>query len=268
MMELPTAQQILKKDGILLASPSESLSKVVAGLRSSHDAVFITDKSDHLLGIINPYHALFSKRYPGSTKVKNCLFHPPKLNINTPITKVAQLMLESKVYYLPVYQDEQWIGIATINRLLKYLQANPQFTKQMPALVKQIHIYTVSPDDTIQHAYSTMKSHGVSRLPVTDHQGKLLGLITRHDLRGILTQTPSRQAQNSRQGNKSAQLDQPVRGYMQTKCVTAPREIDTQSLIDVLLTNQVNSAIVVDTNQKPIGICTLQDILKMVSAVQ
>jgi len=41
---------------------------------------------------------------------------------------------------------------------------------------------TVSPDDTLEHVARTMLEHGISAVPVVDADGRLLGIISEHDL--------------------------------------------------------------------------------------
>jgi predicted transcriptional regulator len=44
---------------------------------------------------------------------------------------------------------------------------------------------TVSPDDTVQHAARLMHTHRVKRLPVTDADGYLVGIISRADVLSV-----------------------------------------------------------------------------------
>lgn len=43
-------------------------------------------------------------------------------------------------------------------------------------------VITVSPDDTLEHVARTMLEHGIGAVPVVDQDGRLLGIITEHDL--------------------------------------------------------------------------------------
>lgn len=53
-------------------------------------------------------------------------------------------------------------------------------------------VYTLSPEDTIETAATLMHDHEVSRLPVLDGDGRLVGIIARGDvLRAIVTEARS-----------------------------------------------------------------------------
>ena len=104
-------KDIIKTEGIIKLLPDDTLSYALAKMRTSHDASFVFDEKNQFLGVINPYYALIKSSYPGNAKVKHCLYHPPKININFPPAKVAGLFSESKVHYLPVFDDnEKFLG--------------------------------------------------------------------------------------------------------------------------------------------------------------
>ena len=105
-------KDIIKTGRIIKISPEETISHAFSQMRTSHDAAFVFDGKDNFLGLINPYYALIKSSYPGNAKVKHCLYHPPKLKINSSINKVAQLFIESKIHYLPVFDDQdRFLGI-------------------------------------------------------------------------------------------------------------------------------------------------------------
>ena len=87
-------KDIIKTEGIIKISPEETISHAFSKMRTSHDAAFVFAEKNHFLGLINPYYALIKSSYPGNAKVKHCLYHPPKLKINSSINKVAQFFIE------------------------------------------------------------------------------------------------------------------------------------------------------------------------------
>ena len=109
----------VKTKNIIKISLEDSLSSALSHLSSSHDAAFIFDDKKKFVGVINPYHALIHASYPGNAKVAHCLFHPPRVKRNFSISKVAQLFIESKLHYLPVFDErDEFIGITSARRLL------------------------------------------------------------------------------------------------------------------------------------------------------
>src|SRR3989338_2991380 len=96
--------EILKTDDIIRVSPQENLSSALSKLTTSHDAAFVF-ANEEFKGIVNPYYDLIKSSYPGNAKVEHCMFHPPKIKENFPLSKVVELLIDSKIHYLPVFDD-------------------------------------------------------------------------------------------------------------------------------------------------------------------
>ena len=71
--------EILKTEGIITVSPEDTLNRALSQLSSSHDAAFVVDDQENLLGVVNPYHSIINNSFPGNAKVINCLTKPPKV---------------------------------------------------------------------------------------------------------------------------------------------------------------------------------------------
>ena len=50
-------------------------------------------------------------------------------------------------------------------------------------------VVAVRPDDTVEHAAKLMYDRGVKRLPVTDENGRLVGIISRADVLSVFDRT-------------------------------------------------------------------------------
>src|SRR4030043_1215096 len=137
------ALDLLQTEDIIPCEPTSNLSQALAKLTSSHDAVFVVGKKQNLLGVISPYYVLIQGNYPPTTKVENCLYSPPKLKESTALPDIVRNMIESKVYYLPVYsQNGSWSGIVTapggVGKLLKN-----QSLVEKPELKKRFFLITL-----------------------------------------------------------------------------------------------------------------------------
>src|SRR3989304_5301439 len=113
-----TLDIICKKENIIKVSPDDTLSKTLTFFSSSSDAAFVFDQKQNFLGVINPYYCIIKKSYPANTKVKHCLIHPPRVDINASLKKVAHLMLDTKIYFLPVFKDDKFFAIISARRII------------------------------------------------------------------------------------------------------------------------------------------------------
>ena len=108
-----------------------------------------------------------------------------------------------------------------------------------------INPITVRPDDTLKDILALKKIHGVSGFPVIDKNGKLLGIITNRDVR--FAENP----------------DELVENLMTKKnLLTVPDTVKRKDAISDLTSTRVEKLIVVDKNNRCVGLITVSDIKK------
>lgn len=124
----------------------------------------------------------------------------------TPIDEVARLMWENKISSLPVVEGTRLVGILTDFDLIAresefnapmyvpFLDAyfkipgsgdEEQLRKILGATARDLmtaDMLTISPDATVQDAATTMYEQRVNALPVTDADGRLIGIVSRADI--------------------------------------------------------------------------------------
>jgi CBS-domain-containing membrane protein len=82
--------------------------------------LFLTKKE--FCGVVSPYYLFRDRSLTTKSKLKSAAMMPPKLGLHTSLSDAAQAMLESKIHYLPVFnEDNQFTGIVTIGRLFRYV---------------------------------------------------------------------------------------------------------------------------------------------------
>jgi CBS domain-containing protein len=269
MAQTTTVEDLLKKEGILTCTPSATLSQALAKLNSSHDAVFVVGEKDKLLGVISPYYVMYKSSYPPTTKAENCLFSPPKLKLTTPIWEIARHMIQSKVYYLPVLSESKdWVGVVSVHALLEAIVGDRDLVSHLQFKRRTKRMITVRENATLNEARALLRSKGVSRLPVVDARGKLVGILTRYDLRSAFAAPRTSQRFLSRQGEKRKQLDKPIRGFFKREVVTATEKTSITQMINLMLEKRIGSIIVLNSKWQPINIITYRDILEAVSRLE
>ena len=104
---------------------------------------------------------------------------------------------------------------------------------------------TIRPDDTLSVAWELMGKNNISGFPVTNEDGKLVGILTSRDLRF---------AENK---------DQPIKELMTSEnLVTVQMGIDKESAKELLHQHRIEKLIVVDKAGTCIGLMTVKDIQK------
>jgi CBS domain-containing protein len=148
-------------------------------------------------------------------------------------------------------------------------------------------VFTVSAETTALEAYHHMCMDHKSCMGVTDADGKLVGNLSLSDLRGLdqdhfgLLLLPVSEMIAILQGTKdptgmrripsvteavaATRVKEAINGLMAERTKITVKSTSTfEELLDLVVTNRVQRAYVVDADYKPISIITLTDILRLV----
>jgi CBS domain-containing protein len=111
---------------------------------------------------------------------------------DTPIKAAARLMVRNKVSGLPIVDENtRVVGIITEADFLRLEVAREEADDPQPVeRVEQVmnrSVLTINPDATVTEAARIMVVNDVNRLPVTDNNGKSLGIISRLDVVAAFT---------------------------------------------------------------------------------
>jgi IMP dehydrogenase len=104
---------------------------------------------------------------------------------------------------------------------------------------------TLQPDDTLARAESIMAHYHISGIPITDKEGKLVGILTNRDIRFV---TPG---------------EQPIRDFMTSQgLVTAPVGTTLAEAREILHQHRIEKLPLVAEDGRLMGLITVKDILK------
>ncbi len=106
------------------------------------------------------------------------------------ILTITQLMFEHHVSSVLIVRPEEQtqipLGIVTERDIVQLQALGLNLETYLAKEVMSTSIVTVSHDDSLWTVYCNMEEHLIHRIPVTDEQGKLLGIITRSSLLQVL----------------------------------------------------------------------------------
>ncbi|MFH0979342.1 MAG: CBS domain-containing protein, partial [Candidatus Roizmanbacteria bacterium] len=209
---------ILKENNIIKISPEDHLSSALTKLSTSHDAAFVFDQTDKFIGVINPYYCLIKSSYPGNTKVVHCLYHPPRIYVNYPLTKVAELFNQSKIHYLPVFdQQEKFLGIISVRRVLTHIKTLPIFKIKIKEIIKfKKFPVTIYDNGSVSEALNLFKTYKFSKLIVINHEGRLKGVLSYYDLISFMVMPKNKEKRGEREGNRTHLSNQPIKYFYKT----------------------------------------------------
>ncbi len=255
-------RDIVKTENIIRVLASDTLSSALSRLASSHDAAFVFTPDDKYIGVINPYYTLIQTSYPGTTKVEHCVFHPPRVNIEDDLARIAQLMTESKIHFLPIYNGgKDFIGITTARRLLKEIRKLPVSKTKIIDVVnaKNGGVISVYEDDSIDHALRLFKENKISKLIVMDRGLKLRGILSYYDLIPNMVAPGDRESKTDRKHF----INLKVKNFAKKTLLKLLPGDTIAEAIDQILKHSMGSVVIVDRESHPVGIITTKDILNL-----
>ncbi len=260
-------RDFVKTKNIIRMAPDKTLSQALSLLGSSHDAAFIFGEKDKYMGVINPYYSIIKTSLPGNAKVEHCLFHAPRIRQNFPVGKVAKLMIESKLHYLPIFdQNDKFTGITSARRLLNIFKDLPIFDQGIEDFIRRKNkpLLTVYETDSVAVAVHLFKRSKVSKLVVVNKNMKLYGILTYYDLINFLVTPRKKVHRGDKDGNRSSFEFQQVKNFAKTYVLTLGPQNNVKEALNLILDKKIGSVVVVDKAKNPVGIITTRDLLTLI----
>jgi len=256
---------IIKKDRVIKVLPGATLSSALSKLTTSHDAAFVFSQEGKYLGLINPYYCLIKSSYPGNAKVEHCLFHAPRVRTDYSVSKVASLFIESKVHYLPVFDEqENFVGIVSARRLLSRVIRTEIFNSTIKEILmlKRQPLITTFENETVANSLNIFKKSKVSKIIILSKDLKLKGILSYYDLVSYLISPKGSQGRGERKGNKISFNNLTVKNFAKSYVLTLSPNKLLHDVLDLVLRKKIGSVVIVDESKHPIGIITTKDLLR------
>ena len=110
---------------------------------------------------------------------------PTTVTPDTPLTVAAQLMRELDVGVIPVVDDDaegRLVGVITDRDMVVRCLADGKDGRTAVGDCMTSEVSAVAPGDSVHDVLDVMKHERVRRVPVTDDEGRLVGIISQADL--------------------------------------------------------------------------------------
>lgn len=185
----------------------------------------------------------YTEVLPAQTDVHACL--GPGLDLNIPLLSAAMDTVTEARLAIALAREG---GMGVIHRNLSPEAQAGEVDKvkrsQSGMIVEPI---TLPPDASVRQAEEIMSTYHISGVPVTDPDGRLVGILTNRDVRFL----------------EEADLDSPISKYMTPQpLVTAPVGIALLDAKRLLQQHRIEKLPLVDENGSLKGLLTVKDIQK------
>jgi CBS domain-containing protein len=184
------------------------------------------------------------------------------------LARAIETMRGAKVGSVVVVQDGRPVGMLTDRDAALAVHArgnDPERTRVDAAM--QSPVVTARGDAGVREAIRTLADHGLRRLPIVDQQDKLAGLLAIDDLLLVLARElfllrSPLVAQRPKVAVDAAEpAMRKLREHYQGEVVTVAPEATAAEIARAMEHHAVGAVVVVDSEQRPLGIVTDRDLL-------
>lgn len=255
---------------------SEKLGPTLMLSKSCFEPIFVVDYQNQIIGYVSTFQTLYRDSYPYTTKLSRCLMYPSYVDKNTPLYKVMEIMRDTHVYFLGVFNAKRkTVGVIRAKKIIEFLINDPIVLSYLSDNITLQSVTSIDVHATIKEVQSLFKNIHTSHVVLTNNEGASMGIITRQDIAQAFLQ-PTTHQRFSHTGNSGMmaydaeeryRVDQPLRRYMSSALYTEPQTTDTKTLIKNLLKSDYNSVILVDLLQRPLHIISLLDVISVLANI-
>jgi CBS domain-containing protein len=252
---------------ILSVSPGDDVQKFISLMEKHHIQETIVVDKKKLVGSVR-FGTLVSKggiADSKTAKIKRIMESPPPtVGPNDNIDRATELMLNSGVRILPVVDKRNVVGVLSIIDIIENSMNSASLKKTKVEEILSTPV-TISDDTDLGKTRVLMREHNVSRVPIVDNKGDLVGIVTVFDLLTSMKQPRERMNYYSMAAEMDRIMGVPITTVMNRHPVTASSNTKLNEIGELMIKRKV-SGIVIVKNNKPIGLVTIKDLLEVLSS--
>jgi CBS domain-containing protein len=226
-------------------------------------AVF--DGKENYKGVITRRWITRSRFDSSNTKVKGLMRVAPKVTEETSLSEAARLMIESSIRQLPVFSGENLLGFVTDEDIIHGAVVEKWGSKKTKEIMTA-KPFVLEEDESVGAALSLFREHNISHAPVVKN-GKLVGLLSIHDVIENVFQPKERQTYGEIVGEKVPVLSIPVKGIMSRPAITVLPTNRLRYAVEKMHRFDISSLAVVQ-RKRPVGILTKLDFLEPIAQME
>ena len=156
----------------------------------------------------------------------------------------SRLMIEGRVTHMDVDRKELLLDVTRMVSIPKI---------KVGDMIRNKKVIVLKPEYTLKEAAKVLYSEGIRGAPVVDEAGKVIGILTTADIMKALFEE---------------RIDSKVADYMRRSVISISINDDIIDAINKMLVYNVGRLIVLDSNERLIGILTRTDILKTIAGLE
>jgi CBS domain-containing protein/ribosome-associated translation inhibitor RaiA len=245
----------IAKTKVFSLDPDETVGKALSIMSENKiHQIPIIDSDSIYRGMIFAKQFVSINALPDS-KVRSFICNTPILDENDQIEKCAQLMIVSANRALPLLDNGRLTGLISETDILKisdFGHANVDEVMSGAIVIEE--------QTTLGNALSKMRRYNISRLPIINTKGVLVGIVNALDIAGVISTPRERSTKSKGIGSLATIRDLEVKSIMK-RSISVERGTRVNDIISHF--NNYEEIVVVG-DRRPIGIITPKDILELI----
>ncbi len=260
-----TSKDIYSK-GFNSVQDTDYLSRCLEGFKKGVPPVLaVLDEKGKYAGMITRRSILRSRLDPTTTKVRTLMKVAPPVTLDSSLSKLAKLMIESGIRELPLFDKNKLLGFVTDENVIHAAVSREWGGNQIEKIMTRAP-HTIEANRSVGAVLSMMREYGISHVPVMD-AGKLVGLVGIQDILENIYWPQRHQTTGDIVGEKIETLSVAAKGIMARPVISVePKTILRDA--EQQMHNHDISCLVVVSGERLVGIVTKLDFLEPISQLE
>ncbi len=245
---------------------SDTLSRCLSLLKKEMPLVLaVWDDRGKYKGVIARRWIVRSRLDPSVTKVKTLMRSAPKVALQDSLSRAAKLMIESGVRQLPVFSSEKILGFVTDEDVIREAVMGKWGNSRVEEIMSKEPV-VVEENESVGVVLNLFREQDISHIPVVSN-GRLVGIVSIHDIIEHVFQPKQRQKPGERAGEKVRLLNVPAKGIMTKPVITVLPEATLRNALHEMQKFDISSLVIV-RRRRPVGIITKLDFLEPIAQIE
>jgi CBS domain-containing protein len=241
---------------------TDTISKCFSLFKEGDPVILIVyDSMGEYTGVLDQRWINRSMVDPTTTNIKTVMRAAPIVSLDDSLSQVARVMLETEIMMLPVFRGETLLGVVTDADIIQGFVMETWGDTKVETIMST-ELFIVEENASIGDVLSLFSDHDISHAPVLRH-GKLVGLITLYYIIETFYHPREQQKRGFIIGERPEVLRSPVKGIMASPVTVSPATTLRASVKK--MQDSHSSALVIVTNDTPVGMVTNRDFLEPVA---
>jgi CBS domain-containing protein len=268
MMRPISVADICTKGDFPTVNQEEPISRCIEVFKTHKEmppVIAVLDEKGKYVGVVARRWINRSRLDPSTIKVKSLMKPAPKVDPQIAISKAANLMIQSGIRQLPVYEKNKLVGFITDENIIHGAVTQDWGKTEIKEIMSKAPT-VIEANRSIGAVLSLLREHGISHLPVLE-EGKIVGLISLHDIIEQIFYPRKKRTVGDIKGENVPILNVPAKGIMTKPVITVQPNLTLRDAEKKMHDQNISCLPIVDSD-KLVGIVTKQDFLESISQLE